>query len=174
MAKRYEKASLDVVNRIAELRRQYYADIEVVTVGALFVYDTVSNLPILAHQGYSAAAVVRVTSARDRAAGMPDAQIVVDRATWQDLTSQQKNALIDHELYHLEVETDGETPEGKPRLAYDAQDRPKLKIRKHDRQFGWFDEIADRHGGDSMEVRQARRLLESTGQLYFEFKDAAA
>ena len=47
--------------------------------------------------------------------------------------------------------------------------RPKLKLKKHDRQFGWFDKIAERHGHASGEVRQALKLFTEARQLYFDF-----
>lgn len=51
----------------------------------------------------------------------------------------------------------------------DAQGRPALKMRMHDREFGWFDEIARRHREHSIEIRQSTRLVEDVGQLYFGF-----
>jgi hypothetical protein len=39
----------------------------------------------------------------------------------------------------------------------------------HDREFGWFDEIARRHREHSIEIRQSTRLVEDVGQLYFGF-----
>jgi hypothetical protein len=63
-----------------------------------------------------------------------------------------------------------EDGEGKETPAFDALDRPKLAMRKHDHQFGWFDEVAQRHGEASPEVRQARVLMEKSGQLYFDFE----
>lgn len=52
--------------------------------------------------------------------------------------------------------------EGKPDLG-----RPVLKIRLHDQQHGWFDEIARRHGDASIEVQQAKAFADSSGQTYF-------
>jgi hypothetical protein len=48
-------------------------------------------------------------------------------------------------------------------------DRPKLTLRRHDFQAGWFHEIAQRHGEASPEVRSAKQLMAGTGQLYFDF-----
>lgn len=45
--------------------------------------------------------------------------------------------------------------------------RPVLKIRLHDQQHGWFDEIARRHGDASIEVQQAKAFADSSGQTYF-------
>ena len=165
MSKRYSPASQDVTHKIAELREEHYSNeaFELVTVGALFVFNEAGE-PVLTHRGYPAAALARIVSSRDRAVGMTDAQIVVDRVVWQGLTTKQQIALLDHELHHLEVVLDKDGS-----VRFDAQDRPKLKIRKHDWEFGWFDEIANRHGADSIERLNARRLVEATGQLYFDF-----
>lgn len=168
MPKRYESASSEVFSLIQTVRDRYYTDLEPVTVGALFCVDQ-KGVPCLKHQGYPAAAICRIVPAMDRAAGLQDAQIVIDRAVWQDLNLQQKTALIDHELHHIETVLDDDG-----QMQCDAQDRPKLKIRKHDWQFGWFDEVANRHGKDSMEVRQAQQMVEASGQLYFDFARLAA
>lgn len=166
MGKRYEKGSDDLEQRIARLRDKYYSDLRVVTIGTLFVFDDDdSALSVLRHQGRSAAALCRIVPARERAAGLPDVQIIVDRATYSRSTAKQRDAILDHELYHIQPVFDEQT--GRPK--FDAQDRPKLRIRRHDHEFGWFDEIANRHGDDSMEVRQAKALIEASGQLYFDF-----
>jgi hypothetical protein len=123
-----------------------------------------------AHQGYPAQAVCRLTPIRDRALGIADAVVVIDRANWLTLSQRQKEALLDHELTHLERVVDEET--GKPK--FDAVGRPKLAIRRHDRQLGWFDEVARRHGDASPEMRQAKQLVANTGQLYFDFQTPAA
>lgn len=79
----------------------------------------------------------------------------------------ERAALIDHEIYHLMPAKDKNQ-----RFKCDDQGRPILKLRKHDHQFGWFDEIARRHGENSGEVRQARDLVAKFGQVYFDFMKA--
>jgi hypothetical protein len=165
--KSYSKAP-DPDATVARMLAEYHPGlqgVQCVTVSCLFVFDLESSEPVLKHQGYPAAAVVRITQLRDRALGISDAIIVVDRSIWLTFSPRQQNALIDHELTHLERVVDEET--GFP--LYDALDRPKLTMRRHDHQLGWFDEIAQRHGDASVEVNQARQLVESTGQLYFDF-----
>lgn len=164
--KSYCQASDDVLQTITRMRAEYYAeDLEDVTIAALFVYDLEASEPVLTHGGYPAQAVCRITPLRDRALGVADAVIVIDRWNWLLLSAKQRDALIDHELHHLDRVVDEETDEPKT----DAVDRPKLAIRKHDHQFGWFDAIAQRHGDASPEVRQAKQLIASTGQLYLDF-----
>lgn len=168
--KTYSAASADLTMCIASAQVEYHPDLDGVRVASLFVFDDESGDPVLTHQGYAAQAVCRLTPTRDRALGVADAVIVVDRANWLTLSQPQKEALIDHELTHLERVVDDET--GKPK--FDAVNRPKLAIRKHDRQLGWFDEVARRHGEASPEMRQAKQLITSTGQLYFDFASSPA
>jgi hypothetical protein len=164
--KSYSQASNDVLDLIEEVRTEFHSpDLDGVTVAALFVYDLEASEPVLTHGGYPAQAVVRLTPVRDRALGVADAVIIVDRSNWLTLTRDQRGALLDHELYHLERVLDEDTQLPKT----DAVDRPKLAIRKHDHQFGWFDAIAERHGDSSPEVRQAKSLIQRTGQLYLDF-----
>lgn len=163
--------SEDVERIIARIMRQYHSpDLDGVTVSALFAYDMEATEPVLKHGGYPAAAVMAITPLKQRALGVADAVITIDRSTWLTLSQPQRDALIDHELYHLErcVEKDTELPK------CDAIDRPKLKIRRHDHQLGWFDAIAHRHGEASFEVRQAKTLMAESGQLYWDFEPKSA
>ncbi len=168
--KSFSQASDDVLRTIERVRAEYHDELEGVTVSALFVYHLDSSEPVLKHGGYPAQAICRITPVRDRALGVADAVIVIDRSNWLSLSQKQRLALLDHEFYHLQRDIDEETELPK----FDAVDRPKLKMRRHDRQLGWFDVVAQRHGKDSAEVRQATDLIESAGQLYFEFGKAPA
>jgi hypothetical protein len=161
----------DVTGCIEKIQAAHHDGLEGVTVSALFVFDDESAVSVLKHQSYPAGAVVRITPLKDRALGMADATIVVDRCGWLSLSARQRDALIDHELTHLEVKTDEPDGSDDPVRVFDGLGRPKLLMRRHDHQFGWFDEVAQRHGEASAEVRQSRRLLESSvGQLYFDFE----
>lgn len=163
--KTYSKVSDSVEWSITRMRQAHHDYLADVLIGALFIFDDEGTEPVLKHGGYPAAAYVRITPLRDRAAGMPDAMIVVDRAYWMTLGSQAGDALMDHELTHLEWVVDKDS--GAP--ICDTIGRPKLQIRKHDHQMGWFMEVAQRHGEQSPEVRQAKSLIAQTGQLYFDF-----
>lgn len=162
----YSQASSDVLEtHIARMQAEHHPDLQGVTIGALFVFDTESSEPVLMHQGYGALAVVRITPMRERALGVADAVIVVDRSSWLGLKALQRDALIDHELEHLRRAIDEDTGKAK----FDALNRPKLRMRHHDHQLGWFDSIARRHGENSPEMLQAKQLLQQTQQLYFDF-----
>lgn len=168
--KTYTAASDDLETHINRMRTKCHQDLEHVTIGALFILDTDKGLPCLKLAGYPCAAIVKITSLRERASGSPDAVIIVDQATWFTLKAEQRAALIDHELTHLERCRDKKTQQ---RLV-DAIDRPKLRMRRHDHQFGWFDDVAERHGEASFEVHQAMQLFTQARQLYFSFEPVEA
>jgi hypothetical protein len=161
MPKTYSPADDEVFALAKALRKEHHEllDKAKVTIELMFVQS--DSDPVLSHHGAPAFAVVRIIGAKDRAAGRADAEIVIDGDAWSAMTPETRKALLDHELHHLIVSVkDGE-------IQWDAQERPKLKMRKHDAQFGWFHEIAKRHGKASIEVMQAHRLATEYGQLYF-------
>ena len=112
----------------------------------------------------AATAMVRIVPVRDRAAGVADVMLLVDRPAYSDMNELERDALIDHELTHLEPIMDDETRS----VVFDVAGRPRVRIRKHDRQYGWFDEVASRWGPNSVEARQARKLVDEAGQLYLD------
>lgn len=167
--KTYSAASDDVAASISRMHSQFHPELDNVTVGALFAFNEDTGEPVLKHQGYACAAVVSITSTKQRALGVSDAVIVVDRAHWLTLTAAQRDALIDHELEHLDRVISKDTEDSPAAPQFDSIGRPKLQMRRHDYQFGWFDDIARRHGEASPEIIQAKQLVAQTQQLYFDF-----
>lgn len=162
----------DVQECLDRMQGKHHEDLDGVRVVALFVFDDEeSSAQVLRHQGYAAQAVTRIIPLRERVLTVVDALIVVDRAVWMSLSYLQRDALVDHELTHLQRVEDEEI-EGN--FLCDSLGRPKLCMRQHDHQFGWFDDVAQRHGDASPEVCQAKALIASTGQLYFDFERKAA
>src|SRR4051812_2422250 len=60
----------------------------------------------LKFHGYTAAAVIKVNSLKDRVAGLNDCRILLNAEVWKDADKKRRQALIDHELHHLEVVRD--------------------------------------------------------------------
>lgn len=173
MAKSFSDASSDVYNTIERVRNRYHQHLADdkgrwrVTVGALFVFDLESSLPILKHQGYPAAAEIKITPLKERVLGIADAIITVDRSVWMMLNAAGREALIDHELYHLDPVLDDETGSQE----FDAHSRPKLAARMHDAQIGAFHDVMRRHGKDAVEVRCIRQLLSEASQYNLDLFD---
>jgi hypothetical protein len=118
--------------------------------------------PPLKLHGVPCAAIVSINSLKLRSQGLADATVIVDYSQWVDANEPRRRALIHHELHHLKPKT---YPNGIPYL--DKFDRPILKMRMHDFQVGWFSIIAEIHGDNSYEVRQARTLTNESGQMVF-------
>ena len=82
-----------------------------------------------------------------------DAEIIVDKYLWDEMTHRQRLALIDHEITHLEFQKDEDGY-----LKTDDLGRPKLKLRRHDFCIEGFSVIARRYGEDSNELILARSV----------------
>ncbi len=115
----------------------------------------------LKHHGRKVLGLARRMGLKDRAMGRGDAEISLDAEWWGRASEPERRALLDHELHHLEVRTDVRG------IAHDDLGRPKLLLRKHDVDVGWFSLIADRHGEASLERRQAAEIAEAFGQFFW-------
>lgn len=153
---RYEKAPAEVIQIVERMTERYHPTLRDAgaSIVCLMAFPTEdkngdSTGPALTHQGYPAQAVVKIIGLKERTDGRADAEICIDGENWPTLSDAQKDALIDHELEHLEPKYDKHGL-----LVRDDLNRPKLKIRKHDHQFGWFDAIVRRHGRAALEFLQ--------------------
>lgn len=138
----YTKCDSDTQTLVRKMLKMFNGDLvnAGITLDLLFAMASNETSPAVSFGGYPALAVVKITSLKDRVAGLADASIVIDELAWKDMTAEGKNALIDHELYHLIVKR---TDTGA--VKEDDCGRPKLKLRKHDWQTGGFYEIVQRH-----------------------------
>lgn len=99
--------------------------------------------PAIKFHGYPAVATIKITNNEDRVAGLTDCVINIDSDRWDELSKREREALISHELTHLEYT-------GK----MDNNGRPKLKLRLHDVQIGVFLENIKEFGDDSLDKKQ--------------------
>src|SRR5581483_4448710 len=168
----YSRATKDVEEQGKAILDKYHPEfagvaprIDYVFANATVQEDGTPTGPALTHNGYPAAALARIIPIKDRVMGRGDCEIVIDADQWPLLTEEEQNALLDHELEHFVVCRD---KYGQPIL--DDANRPKLKLKKHDFQVGWFHNVARRHGIASAEVRQFQQLVfDDDGQWYLPF-----
>lgn len=167
---KFERCPAEINRLIDRIAEEFHPELlnAGVTIDALFQFPKLNEKgqPVpnsgLRHHGYAAHAVARIVNTRDRAKGCGDVEITIDQQSWEKLDDETKEAIIDHELQHFEVIVDDAEM-----IQYDDIGHARVRIRKHDRQFGWFDAIARRRGRHSIEVKQALELAESeAGQLY--------
>ena len=155
MPRTYDAAGGDVLEVHNALCARYYKWIneQGVTFNMLMGYgprDKDGNItaPAIMLHGHAAAATVKINSLKDRVKGMNDVTIEIDGDLWPTWSNEQRNAVLDHELYHLEPH---QNADGSPEL--DDCGRPRLTLRKHDFHFGGFAEIASRHRDVAFEVK---------------------
>jgi hypothetical protein len=151
----YQLAQKSIADQVKKCLKQYHSELfdAGVSVDVLLAYaakdangDPVG--PAVTTGGYACIAKIKIIGLKDRAAGRADCELILDGDRWNEFAGEERAAVIDHELTHLElcVGDDG--------LKRDDLERPRLRTRKHDHQFGWFDEVVRRHGKDSIEWQQ--------------------
>jgi hypothetical protein len=139
---------------------------EKVKIDFLFAYPTLDENDVpqgdaLTKNGVKCLGLCKILSLKDRVMGRGDAEISLDGEWWENASDEERAALLDHELHHISVKKkNGLT-------VYDDHRRPKLKLRKHDVEIGWFDVIAARHSVHSQERIQAKQIFDNAGQLYW-------
>ena len=155
MPRTYDIAGQDVGDLLDVLVSRHYKELAeaFVTFDLLLAYGPRNKegeitAPAIVLQGHRAAATVRVNSHKDRVKGLNDVTIEIDGDLWPEWSAEARAAVLDHELYHLELVP---SPDGRWKL--DNANRPRLRLKKHDFHFGGFRAIADRHRGQSFEVQ---------------------
>jgi len=116
----------------------------------------------ITRRGQRALGQCRKIKLKDRVLGRADAEITLDGDWWIAANDDERRALLDHELHHISVEVDSN---GK--AVTDDFTRPKIIMRRHDFEFGWFAVIAQRHGKASQEVIQANQMMDAGGQFFW-------
>ena len=115
-------------------------------------------------RGHPCDGISSITPIKYRAMGVSDAHIQLAADRWDEFTDKEKVALLDHELEHFIV---SRNQKGDPII--DSMGRPKLKMKIHDVELGFFTSVAMRHKMDSGEVHACRQLLVVHGETYFPF-----
>lgn len=154
---------------IVDLTRRYHNNLfsAEVTLQALFASKTDKEGRLsqaLMRSGYPIAGTVKICSTSNRVAGLPDAQLIFDKLSWDQMTDRQRRACIDQQLEKLETAYDDEGE-----LKCDDIGRPKLKVRPFDFEAGGFKAVAERHKEHSLEAMQLEHIVNSMGQFAFEF-----
>lgn len=158
----YKACGLDIARRAKRLVKKYHDPLARARVRIDFLFVTTDGEDGCALKcgGYPAMAVASVIPQKNRVGLKADARITIDKEAWDHLSERQRDALLDHELQHFEAVMADDT------VALDGNDRPKIRMRKHDVQLGFFSVIAKRHGEHSQEVIQARALIANAAEVF--------
>ncbi len=169
--KTYSRMPDETAERVAHLLKCFHPEIVKagVTIDLLSVATDGDTPPLKLH-GVTCAAVVRGTNVKERTKGAADVEITFDEERYLAMSDPERDALIDHELEHIALKRDKKT--GMVKL--DCRGRPKVGMKHHDADFGWFRVIAERHGMASLECKQAANLFIAEKQTFFAFVGTAA
>lgn len=162
MPKIYDTAPDIVAAQAQALIDQFHPDLNEAQVKIDYIFAFNETGHAITLHGKPCLGLCKIINLKDRSKGMGDVEIQLDGAAWKSMTEDQRNALLDHELEHVIVvrNDDGD-------IKTDDLNRPKIRMKKHDYDFGWFECIARRHGINSPEVTQAKLLWDESGQAFF-------
>ena len=151
----YSIANEEVNLTIQKVMKENHGDLhaEGVTITALIARS--EEGPALKVGGKEALGCIRVTKLTERTLGLGDALMILDGESMMAWSSKRLQAVIDHELRHLMLAKNKKTGQ----IQLDDEGRPKLRIRPHDFEFGWFARTAELYGEESYEVSQAREIV---------------
>jgi len=172
----YQKAPSEVKELAEDVMKEFpsYKDLleAKVKIDFLFAFADVGEDgeptgDAITKHGIRALGVCRKIGIKDRVMGRGDVEILLDGDWWESATNGRRRALLDHEMHHILISTDSDGE-----VIRDDLKRPKIKMRKHDVEVGWFALVAGRHGSNSLELEQAKAVMDSYGQLFWPTIDA--
>lgn len=174
MATVYSQADADVRKMINKVVEKYFPDLVEAdaTIGCLMADGGVEldddgkevNAAGVKLHGYPCLAIIKKNSTKDRVEGKCDATITIDKRSWDAMAPKEQEALLHHELYHLQVKRDEAGV-----IKTDDIGRPLFNMRLHDWQIGGFMATARAFEDAAPEVKQAISFQDEYGQHLFEF-----
>lgn len=153
----YKIADAEVDKRLRSLRKKHHPMLDKarVRLEAFFVTTDGEDGASLRYKGSPTSCKTEILSQVNRVGSKADARILIDKIDWDNATAPQRDAMLDRALTFLKVKQKEET------IVLDGNDRPKLELRVPDRVFAWFDVVAARHGEASLEVQEAKQVIDN-------------
>jgi hypothetical protein len=166
MATTYTMADRDLTTLLARTMakrhpRLYDAGVRV---GVLLAHNP--DVPPIKHGGHPVLAKIKPVPLKDRLLKGIDAELVIDAAEYERLRERQKEALLSHELSHIDTidrgegDSDEDQGEGASKVTWKVDDlgRPKLKSVPGDFDAGdCFLQVISYYGDDAIEYEMLRR-----------------
>jgi hypothetical protein len=157
---------------LADICKQHHQPLDEAEVIFGIIMASNEDGPAVKAGGYPAAATVKIVPLKDRLAKKYDVEIMIDYSVWDSLSHTSREALLDHELSHVQLAkfdwyVEKGDPEQRMQIRCDRDDlgRPKCKLRPADWNAGdGFLAVVERYGESAIEIQNlmaARRLTES-------------
>lgn len=165
----FSLADQEAYERVSRMMQLYHPELHEaqVSVGIIFAAND-DGEPSIKMKGATVAGTMQVVSLKDRVLKKVDAQMVLALEVWDRLSEFERNALVDHELCHIQLKNWGRRqvldaegrPTGEEVLWFDRDDlgRPKLSLVNGDVESGdGFARVIQRHGSASLEYQNLTR-----------------
>lgn len=176
MATTFAPAADDIVDQINAIWAERFPETRNIdpcpSLAVLMAVSDKDHKPALKHHGWPAAAIISIVPPEQRADGCADLRLKIDQAKWFRMTERQQEALIAHELLHVQVELEGSQSVNPPIVKTDDYGRPKVKLRPHDWEVGGFTAIVDWYGDDAIEKQIVTSINERLSQMVLPFMDS--
>jgi hypothetical protein len=163
----YQMAESDVTEMLQNVMVAFHPElVEADTKVGCLMAENPDGDPVK-HGGYPALAAIKVVTLRDRVSKGYDAEMVIDRHEWDQMTDEHREALLDHELSHLVrvPNTKDEREDGELDWKVDDLGRPKLKLRPGDWSAGdGFKAVVARHGrfaAEYLNIQKAKAMADA-------------
>lgn len=146
---------LSLVSRVMKRRYPRLAKAEV-AVGVLMARN--DDGPAIKRNGYEVLACIKPVPLKDRLTKEYDAELVIDGAEYEKLRPRQQEALVAHELAHIDTVDDDESDDETVTWKTDDLGRPKLKSVPGDWHAGdGFADVVAEYGTDAIEFELLSR-----------------
>lgn len=165
MATRYEECSGEIYKMADILVRRGHPDLAAANAQLTLVFAYNEETPPIISNGYPAIAQIKKTNLLNRVCGLKDAIIIIDGKKWAEWSEERRRAVLDGELYRLEVQRDKEGA-----IKEDDAGRPVLALKTPDFKIEGFDEMVRRHGPEAIEAEAITTIINKWGELEFNFE----
>ncbi len=148
----YTKAGTAINDMVNTLIDNHYGELAEcqIRIGVLFAHPRAPMKPALTTNGVPVLSTIRKINLKDRVAGLPDAQIILDGPYWNDpnTTNDNQLELLDSQLYRLELKRDKTRA-----IKTDDAQRPIITLKRYDYFIAGHDSIIRRYGNNSLALR---------------------
>lgn len=113
--------------------------------------------PALQKYGKPIYAQTKLVSSFNRLTDDIDVKIVINKDIWDDLSDEERNAVLDNELASIEVKED---KEGAPIYISEDSDKVQLKLKKPDFFIEGYLDILNIHGKNYIPWKESKNIAE--------------
>lgn len=113
--------------------------------------------PALQKNGKPIYAQTKIVSAFNRITDDTDVKIIINKDIWNELSSEEKTAVLDDQLNYIQIKED---KEGEPLTISEECDKVQLKLKKPDFYFEGFLDIMNIHGKHYIPWQDAKNIAD--------------